>query len=257
MSGPAVAGPMLEARGLAVGHRGRAVVSGIDLDFGAGGALGIVGPNGSGKSTLLRTVLGLLPPLAGTLRRGAGFRAGYVPQTDAIDPVFPFPAIDVVRMAARPDAALPFTASAEREERSREALRRVGLADLADRPYAEMSGGQRQRVLLARALASDPTVLALDEPTAGLDLEAEASLLALLRRLRAESGMTLLLVSHSLATVAEEATHVILLHAGRHREGPVDEVLVPEALSALYGVPVTVDRVGGRRVVRAEPGEVA
>ena len=255
MSGPT--GPMLEARGLSVGHRDRAVVEGIDLSVGAGGALGIVGPNGSGKSTFLRTVLGLLRPVAGTLRRGAGFRAGYVPQTDAIDPVFPFTAIDVVRMAARADAALPFTAAGEREERAREALGRVGLADLAERSYPELSGGQRQRVLLARALAAGPTVLALDEPTAGLDLEAEASLLALLRRLRTEEGMTLLLVSHSLAAVAEEATHALLLHGGRHREGPVEEVLTPETLTALYGVPVRVDRVGGRRVIAAEPGGAA
>jgi ABC-type Mn2+/Zn2+ transport system ATPase subunit len=240
-----------------VGHGGRPVVSGIDLSLGRGEALGIVGPNGSGKSTFLRTVLGLLPPLGGVLRLAPGFRAGYVPQTDAIDPVFPFAAIDVVRMAARADAALPFTASAERGLLARGALERVGLGPLAGRPYADLSGGQRHRVLLARALAARPTVLALDEPTAGLDLEAEASLFALLRRLRREEGMTLLLVSHSLAAVADETTHCLLLHGGRHREGPADEVLAPEALEALYGIPVRVDRVAGRRVVTGLPREEA
>ena len=254
---PAPPGPILEARALSVGHGGRAVVEGIDLSLERGGALGIVGPNGSGKSTFLRTVLGLLPPLRGDLRRGGGFRAGYVPQTDAIDPVFPFTAIDVVRMAARAEAALPFTAAADRERLARRALDRVGLGDLAERSYPDLSGGQRQRVLLARALASEPSVLALDEPTAGLDLEAEASLLALLRRLRAEEGMTLLLVTHSLAAVADEATQVLLLHAGRHREGPVDSILAPEVLGPLYGIPVRVDRVAGRRVITGLPGEGA
>ena len=249
--------PVLEARGLAVGYGGRPVVEGIGLVLQPGEALGIVGPNGSGKSTFLRTVLGLLRPLAGYLRRGAGFRAGYVPQTDRIDPVFPFTALDVVRMAARAEAALPFTAAADRERLAREALDRVGLGALADRSYPDLSGGQRQRVLLARALAAGPTVLALDEPTAGLDLEAEASLLALLRRLRREEGLTLLLVSHSLATVADEATQVLLLHEGRHREGPVDAILTPEALGALYGIPVRVDRVAGRRVITGLPGEGA
>jgi len=252
--GPA-AGPILEARGLAVGHRGRPVVSGIDLVLGPGAALGIVGPNGAGKSTFLKTVLGLLPPVGGTLRLGGAFRPGYVPQADAIDPGFPFPALDVVRMAARVDAALPFAASADRERRARDALARVGLADLADRPFRDLSGGQRRRVLLARALAAGPTVLAFDEPTAGLDLEAEASLLALLGALREREGMTLLLVSHSLAAIGEGTTDVLLLHGGRHRSGPVDEVLVPEVLGPLYGVPVRVDRVGGRRVVAvATPG---
>jgi ABC-type Mn2+/Zn2+ transport system ATPase subunit len=246
--------PILETRDLAVGYGSRAVVEGIDVALHPGDALGIVGPNGSGKTTFLKTVLGLLPPLRGSLRRGDGFRASYVPQTDSIDPVFPFRALDVVRMAARADAALPFTATAERERLAREALDRVGVGRLADRPYPELSGGQRQRVLLARALAARPTVLALDEPTTGLDLTAETALLDLVRRLREEEGITVLLVTHGLAAVANEATQVLLIHEGRHREGPVESVLVPEVLEPLYGIPVRVDVVGGRRLVTGLPG---
>ena len=127
-------GTVLEARDLSVGHGSRAVVEGIGLSLRRGEALGIVGPNGSGKSTFLRTVLGLLPPLAGSLSRAPGFRAGYVPQTDAIDPVLPFRALDVARMAARADAALPFTASRDRERLAREALERVGVGHAFELP---------------------------------------------------------------------------------------------------------------------------
>lgn len=249
-------GIALEARALSVGYGARAVVEGIDLSLRSGEALGIVGPNGSGKSTFLKTVLGLLPPVSGELRRGEGFRAGYVPQTDSIDPVFPFRALDVVAMAARPDAMLPFSAGREKEALSRESLDRVGIAHLARSPYRDLSGGQRQRVLLARALASRPTVLALDEPTTGLDLEAETALLSLVRRLREEEGMTVLFVTHALANVANEATHVLLIHGGRHREGPVGEILRPEVLEPLYGIPVRVDEVEGRRHVAGLPGRV-
>lgn len=247
--------PAFEARGLAVGRGGRPVVEGIDLAVGAGEVLGVVGPNGSGKSTFVRTLLGLLPPVAGAILRGSPFRAGYVAQSDALDPLFPFSAGEVVAMAARADAVLPLRAAGERRSIALRSLERTGAADLADRPCRDLSGGERQRVLLARALAAGPTVLVLDEPTAGLDLAAETALLALVRSLREEEGMTVVLVSHSLAAVAGEATRVLLLHGGRHREGPVEEVLVPEVLADLYGIPVRVEAVGGRRRVTGLPGE--
>lgn len=248
---------VLRVADAAVGYGGRPVVEGISLSLRRGDALGIVGPNGSGKTTFVKTVLGLLDPMAGTLERAPDFRAGYVPQRESIDPVFPFTAEDVVVMAARADALLPFTARAERRRLAAEALGRVGLGAEADRPYRDLSGGQRQRVLLARALAARPTVLVLDEPTSGMDLTAETALFDLVRRLRREEGLTVLLVSHSLALVANEATQVLLLHEGRHREGPAESILTGPVLSALYEIPVRVEEVAGRRVVVGLPGEAA
>lgn len=223
MTGPS---NLLEARGLAFGHGGIPVAAGVDLDLGPGECVGIVGPNGAGKTTLLRTLVGLQPPLSGTVRTEPGLRVGYVPQAGSLDPAFPFRAGDVVAMAA-PGGWLPLSGRRERARRTAEALARAGAADLADRPFRDLSGGQKQRVLLARALATGPAVLALDEPATGLDLEAEASLRALLRRLRGEDGLAVLLVTHALGIVAREADRVVLLHGGRARSGPPAELLAP------------------------------
>ncbi len=247
------AGEVLAVRDASVGHGGRAVVRGISLTLRRGETLGIVGPNGSGKSTFLKTVLGLLPPVEGILERAPDFRAGYVPQGDSLDAVLPLAAREVVLMAARADAWLPFTASRERRDLADEALARVGLSGEGRTPFRDLSGGQRQRVLLARALAARPTVLALDEPTSGLDLAAEVALLDLVARLREEQGLAVMLVSHSLAVVADAASQVLLLREGRHREGPASEILSEAVLRDLYGVEVRVRTEDGRRTIAAFP----
>lgn len=244
---------VLRVRDADVGYHGRPVVRGITLSLGRGETLGIVGPNGSGKSTFLKTVLGLLPPVAGVVETAPDFRVGYVPQKEAMETVFPFSAREVVAMAARTDAWAPLTRLKERRALADEALVRVGLAGEAGRSFREMSGGQRQRVLLARALAVRPTVLALDEPTNGLDLAAEVALLDLVAVLQREQGLTVMLISHSLAVVADAADKVLLFHEGRHREGPADEILSEGVLRDLYGVDVRVGRVGERRVIAASP----
>ncbi len=246
-------GEVLVVRGADVGYDGRPVVRGISLSLRRGETLGIVGPNGSGKTTFLKTVLGLLPPIAGVVERAPDFKVGYVPQREAMEAVLPLSAREVVRMAARADAWLPFSAGRERRDLADEALARVGLGEQAGRSYRDLSGGQRQRVLLARALAVRPTVLALDEPTNGLDLSAEVALLDLVRRLQVEQGLTVMLISHSLAVVADAAAQVLLFHEGRHREGPSDEILSEEVLRELYGVEVRVARAGGRRMIAAFP----
>jgi ABC-type Mn2+/Zn2+ transport system ATPase subunit len=223
------AAPLLEARGLAVGHGGRPAAEGVDLALAAGECVGVIGPNGAGKTTLLRTLAGLQPPLAGKITRAPGLRVGYVPQSGSLDPVFPFRARDVVAMAA-PGGWLPLAGRRERTRRTEEALARTGAAELAGLPFRALSGGQKQRVLVARALAAGPRLLALDEPATGLDPEAEAALRALLRRLRVEEGIAILLVTHALGVVAREADRVVLLRGGRARTAdPRDPVLAAEA----------------------------
>ena len=177
----------------------------------------LVGSNGSGKTTLLRGLLGFLPPLAGRVTRREGLRVGYVPQRETLDPLYPLSALQVARLGAWRD--LPFWRMAGAHERTRahEALRACQAEDLASRRYAELSGGQRQRVLLARALATDPDLLLLDEPTAGIDPEAERSILELLRGLRDARGVSVWMVSHQVQAIGESADRTAVIANGRVR----------------------------------------
>jgi ABC-type Mn2+/Zn2+ transport system ATPase subunit len=177
----------------------------------------LVGSNGSGKTTLLRGLLGFLPPLAGRVERRAGLRIGYVPQRETLDPLYPLSALDVVRLGTWRD--LPFwrPSGAARRARAREALAACRAGELAGQRYASLSGGQRQRVLLARALASDPELLLLDEPTAGVDPEAERVLLDLLRELRVMRGLSIWMVTHHVHSILDRADRTVTVSDGRVR----------------------------------------
>jgi ABC-type Mn2+/Zn2+ transport system ATPase subunit len=193
------------------------VVRGASLAVRPGELVALVGANGSGKTTLLRGLLGFLPPLAGRVSRREGLRVGYVPQRETLDPLYPLTAMQVVRLGTWRD--LPFWrfAGARERTRAREALRACHGADLAPRRYAELSGGQRQRVLLARALATDPELLLLDEPTAGVDAETERGILDLLRGLRDARGLSVWLVTHRVETLRGQANRTATISSGRVR----------------------------------------
>jgi zinc transport system ATP-binding protein len=177
----------------------------------------LLGSNGSGKTTLLRGLLGFLPPLAGRVVRRPDLRVGYVPQRETLDPLYPLSAFDVVRLGAWGD--LPFwrPSGARERARTRDALAACCAGDLARRRYAALSGGQRQRVLLARALATQPDLLLLDEPTAGIDPQAEATILDLLSKLRAERGLSIWMVTHHVAAMAGRADRALVISGGRLR----------------------------------------
>ncbi len=247
-------GPLVRLSGAAIGYR-RPLLQAIDLEVAPGDFLAVVGPNGGGKTTLLRTLLGSLPPLGGRREAAPSLRVGYVPQREAVDPLWPLSAGDVVLMGrvrrAGPGARLDH---ADRE-RARHALERVGLADLWHRTFHNLSGGQRQRTLIARALAAEPDLLALDEPTSGMDPAAELAAMDLLRDLH-QGGLAVVMVSHRLEAVANYAARLAFADQGRSlwRVGTLDEMLRAEALSALYGRPVTVREENGRRFVYPEAG---
>ena len=197
------------------GYEGRAIVHRASLVVRADEFVVLVGSNGSGKSTLLRGLLGLLPPLAGRVERRGGLRIGYVPQRETLDPLYPLSAADVVMMgAARDLRPWQLLRKAERE-RAHAALAACGATDFATRRYAALSGGQRQRVLLARALATAPELLLLDEPTAGVDPAAERALLDLLGDLAHTRHLAVWMVTHHLHAVAGRFDRVATVEEGR------------------------------------------
>jgi ABC-type Mn2+/Zn2+ transport system ATPase subunit len=209
-----VAAPLLRLAGADFGYEGRAVVHGVSLEVRPKELVVLLGSNGSGKTTLLRGLLGFLPPLAGRVERRPGLRIGYVPQRETLDPLYPLSGFHVARLGAWRD--LPFwrLGGEPERQRAREALRACRALEFAGERYATLSGGQRQRVLLARALATDPELLLLDEPTAGVDPEAERGILDLLRELRDTRGLAIWLVTHHVQALGRRADRTVIVSNG-------------------------------------------
>jgi ABC-type Mn2+/Zn2+ transport system ATPase subunit len=238
-----------------VGWGRRVVLRGVTFDLSRGDYLGIVGPNGSGKSTLLRALLGLSEPIEGGVTRTAAWRVGNVPQRDTLEPLFRFRALEVAAMTAHSGSWIPFARERDRRDEAARALDAVGMGDKKDRVFRDLSGGQKQRVLIARALAAGPSVLVLDEPTTGMDVSSEADLLDLVRHLRDERNLAVVLVTHSLHIVADEADRVGVLAGDRVRFGAPKEIVSDATLSEVYGRPVHVHELHGRRVIHVKGRE--
>jgi ABC-type Mn2+/Zn2+ transport system ATPase subunit len=186
----------------------------------------VLGANGAGKTTLFRGIVGLVPTLAGTLRYGFDRTTsplGYVPQRATLDPTFPLTVHEVVLMGTY--ARLPALRWAGRAQRQLaiRCLEHVGLAALAEHRFATLSGGQTQRVLIARALAAEPRLLLLDEPTAGVDAEATKAILDVVCRLNRDQRLTVLLVTHQVRPLRGLATTTWWVQDGRVVREPVDE----------------------------------
>jgi iron complex transport system ATP-binding protein len=239
----------LELAEIAVTLDGRPVLDGVDLVLGRGEVLGLVGRNGAGKTTLLRVASAALRPRAGRVllfgrpaaaipRRERARLLALVPQETIIP--FAFRALEVVLMGRAPHLGWLGFESAADLRAAREALASLGIGALEDRSVLELSAGERQLVVVARALAQEPSLLLLDEPTAFLDLEHRLRLLGLLRGFAARGG-SVLLVSHDLALAARHCQRIALLAGGRIvAAGPPVEVLRPEAVRRVFGVDADV-----------------
>jgi zinc transport system ATP-binding protein len=199
--------------------------------------LGIIGPNGGGKTTLLRIILGLLEPQSGRVRvfgmkpQLGRRRIGYVPQRAAVNLAAPATVLDVVLTGRLGSHPWGFRWRHSDRELGREALRRIGLETLAQRSIAALSGGQRQRVLIARALCGDAELLILDEPTSGVDAQAERELTDLLHRLN--ESLPIVVVSHDVGFVSTEVTRVACLNRTLTLHRPED--VTGESLASIYG----------------------
>jgi len=197
------------------GYAGRSVVRQVSLDVVPGEFVALLGSNGSGKTTLVRGLLGLLEPLSGRVERAPSLRLGYVPQRETLDPLYPLSGYDVTLLGACRD--LPFWRPAGAAERARSlaALEATHATAFAKRRYGELSGGQRQRILIARALATRPSFLLLDEPTAGVDPETEAAIVEVLLELRREHRLAVWMVTHQLQAVLDRVDRALTLKEGR------------------------------------------
>jgi iron complex transport system ATP-binding protein len=255
-----VSAPVYSVRGLRHAWEARIALAGLDFEIEAGDVVGIVGPNGAGKSTLIRVLGRLLAgwtgavdfcgrPLAGWKGAELARRLAYVPQQTHL--VFPFTAREVVIMGRLPHRRSAFFESPADAAAVDAALARVDAADLAERPFGELSGGEQQRVVLASALAQEPEVLLLDEPTVHLDLRHQLQLARILRELHSAGGLTLVLATHDLELATSFCSRVLMLRAGelRHearRQGGVLE-LPPHHIESVFGV--TARAEGERRIV--------
>ncbi|MFO0875150.1 MAG: metal ABC transporter ATP-binding protein [Phycisphaerales bacterium] len=215
----------------------RAVLDRVTLSIGARDFVGIIGPNGGGKTTLLRIVLGLLEPQEGRVTvfglppRAARPRIGYVPQRAAVNVGAPASVLDVVLMGRLGRRPWGFRFGRLDRSAAMAALERTGVADLARRSIGALSGGQRQRVLIARALCGDARLLLLDEPTAGVDAEAERGLTDLLQRLNEQ--MPIVVVTHDIAFVSTQVGIVACLNRTLSLHEPRN--VTGEALATMYG----------------------
>ncbi len=241
--------PIVRAERLTLGYPHRVIAHDLSFEIHSGDILGIVGPNGCGKTTLLRTILGLLKPSEGRIDRDPALVVSYLPQRDRLDTMLPITALEVVEMGRAAYAGPIRHLRRTSHDAARRALRQVDAESLAPHLFRSLSGGQQQRVLLARALAAEPDLLVLDEPTAGMDIASEAAVLKLLRELNRSCGVTILIVTHMLSIVINFADSIMLMGATKILQGTVDEVLKEDRLSALYGVPIRVNRIGGHRVI--------
>jgi len=213
---------------------GREVLHGVDFTLGADEFVAVLGANGSGKSTLVKALVGLLPLSGGTLRvfGETAFRdrarIGYVPQRVTAASGVPATVREVVLSGRTPRASRLRRLGAHDRRAASDAVAAVGLGDRAGDPVGTLSGGQQQRVLIARALAGEPDVLVLDEPTAGVDAESQEAFGRTLRLLR-ERGVAVLLVSHHLGPLAELVDRVVVVSAGEvSYDGPVPPGGMPD-----------------------------
>jgi zinc transport system ATP-binding protein len=225
----------IKIEGLTAGYDGRAVFSNVDLELKDRDFLAIIGPNGGGKTTLFRAILGLISPMKGTVKvfgeepAGSPSGIGYVPQNENLDSEYPISAREVVLMGMRCKKGLRPFYSKEEKEAAERAMEYAEVSDFADSRISKLSGGQRQRVYLARALAPEPKILMLDEPTASLDPSMKDCTYDILRKLN-KDGVAIMLITHDMSSISHDVKRIACMN---HRLIVNDAPEITEEMIAL------------------------
>ena len=204
----------IDCRDVSLGYDGRVVCRHVDFSVNAGDYLCIVGDNGSGKSTLLKALLGLHAPVSGEIIRGDGIGAGsigYLPQQSELQRDFPATVREVTLSGCIGRLGRKFFYSSADKLLAHDCMRRLGICDLADKPYSELSGGQQQRTLLARSLCAAEKMLLLDEPVSGLDPTATEEMYETIRSLNKDLGITIIMITHDVLAALKYANCVLCM----------------------------------------------
>ncbi|MDR0523083.1 MAG: ABC transporter ATP-binding protein [Candidatus Methanoplasma sp.] len=242
----------LEVEGLCFSYSGKPVLEGITFSAGVGEVVGIIGQNGCGKTTLLSCINALYAPSSGEARidgvsirgmpkRDVAKKIAFVTQSANI--TFPFTVFDTVMMGRYPWVGFEGNSRERDLEAVYRAMRDTGVLDFADRPVNELSGGERRRVMIARALAQEPEVLLLDEPTLHLDISHQFDLMELVRGLAAEKGITVLIVTHDIVLAARYCGRVMILKdRGIYRIGDTEKIMLSDNLRDAFFIDADVSR---------------
>lgn len=213
--------PFITFENVSFAYTDEVILADLSFTIPVGDYVGLLGPNGSGKTTLMKLMLGLLEPMSGSVKVfGKPVRKfhdwstiGYVPQkTLQIGMQFPATVEEVVRSGITPEKGLFAAWGQEDQQRVEEAMEEANIVQLRDRRISKLSGGQRQRVFIARALAANPKVLILDEPTVGVDAGAQGAFYSLLQKLHKERGITIVFVSHDIDVITHEADTILCVN---------------------------------------------
>lgn len=227
----------LELQSVSVYYESLCAISDIHLTIRKGDFLGIIGPNGGGKTTLLKTLIGIIEPTKGALKKSPNLHIGYVPQFSTFNKEFPISVYQVILMG-RLDKGLRIGKKYTKKdyEGADRIIQQLSLEKLKDRHISELSGGQLQKVLIARAMVNEPNILILDEPTASLDGEARMEIYQLLKSLN--EAVTIVVVSHDMAAISSYVRQVACLNRTLYYHGDTEHV--GQSIEKAYGCPVDI-----------------